>query len=70
MSCPSYWDGDKGKGELRGTNMVRDENGNIVMKDALPPKSPVKKDANTGLVAKKKDKKLNASYYRGKKKKL
>lgn len=69
MSCPAYWEGDKGKGEMRGTNMTKDEDGNVVMKDNLPPKSPVKKNVNTGLIDKKKDKRMNAGYYRGKKRK-
>lgn len=63
MSCPSYWEGDKNK-ELRGTNMAKDENGNVVPKDAMPTKSPVKKNKKNGLIDKKKDKRMNANYYR------
>lgn len=63
MSCPAYWEGDKNK-DMKGTNMAKDEDGNVVPKDAMPSKSPVKKNKNTGLIDKKKDKKMNASYYR------
>lgn len=63
MSCPSYWEGDKNK-ELRGTNMAKDADGNVVPKDAMPTKSPVKKNKKNGLIDKKKDKKMNANYYR------
>ena len=63
MACPSYWEGDKNK-ELRGTNMAKDGDGNVVPKDAMPTKSPVKKNKRNGLIDKKKDKKMNASYYR------
>lgn len=69
VSCPSYWDGDKKQQETRGTNMEKDADGNMVPKDALPTKSPVKKDVSTGLVSKKKDRRMNAGYYRGKKRK-
>ncbi len=69
VSCPSYWDGDAKQQETRGTNMEKDADGNVVPKDALPSKSPVKKDLNTGLVSKKKDRRMNAGYYRGKKRK-
>lgn len=63
MSCPAYWEGDKNK-DMKGTNMAKDEDGNVVPKDAMPTKSPVKKNKNNGLIDKKKDKRMNASYYR------
>lgn len=63
MSCPSYWEGDKTK-DVKGTNTAKDADGNVVPKDAMPAKSPVKKNSKNGLIDKKKSKKMNANYYR------
>jgi hypothetical protein len=63
ISCPSYWEGDKTK-DIKGTNTAKDADGNVVPKDAMPTKSPVKKNKKNGLIDKKQSKKMNANYYR------
>ncbi len=69
-SCPSYWEGDKSKADLKGTPLVTDENGQVQPsggQSTLADKSPVRKDAQTGLVKKKKNKKVTRSYAQSKK---
>ena len=60
IPCPSYWNGEGG--DTRGTPLEKGADGKVA-----PEGASVKKSGN-GIVKKKKDKRLNANYYRGKKK--
>jgi hypothetical protein len=60
IACPSYWNGEGG--DTRGTPLEKGADGKIA-----PEGANVRKSGN-GIVQKKKDKHMNANYYRGKKK--
>jgi hypothetical protein len=60
IACPSYW--NEVGGDTRGTPLEKGADGKVA-----PEGANVKKSGN-GIVRKKKDKKMNANYYRGKKK--
>ena len=58
IPCPSYWSSEDG--DTRGTPLKEGEDGKMAPEGANVRKS------NNGLVKKKKSKKMNANYYRGK----
>jgi hypothetical protein len=60
IACPSYWNGEGG--DTRGTPLEKGADGKVA-----PEGASVRKSDN-GIVQKKRDKHMNANYYRGKKK--
>lgn len=58
IPCPSYWNGEGG--DTRGTPLEKGADGKVA-----PEGASVRKSSN-GIVKKKKSKKMNANYYRGK----